>query len=127
MSNTVDIEDTTLDPKLRSLLEDSKNDKDYVYCAQCSAVLTQRSEQTIVNGSHDHRCTNPHGFAFHIGCYNQALGCTISGGSHAADSWFMGYTWELATCAECHCHLGWYFSKSDHNFYGLILKNIQFE
>ena len=136
MSEIKDAPNTTLDPKLRALLDDESEAQrgDYIYCAACSAIITRAQERTAVHGSHDHTCTNPHGFEFHIGCFAQALGCAISGPEYAADSWFMGYSWQLAACAECKTHLGWYFSAnaghtgssaSPKYFYGLILDRIQ--
>ena len=133
MSEIQDPPNTTLDPKLRSLLKDDAERGNYIYCASCSHVLTTADQRIDVHGSHDHHCTNPHGFQFHVGCFAEALGCDISGDAYAADSWFMGYTWRLAACAECHTHLGWYFGASTPGgggpdyFYGLILDRIQEE
>ncbi len=133
MSEIKDPPNTTLDPKLRSLLDDQSEDKrgNYIYCANCSHVLTTSDQRIDVNGSHEHYCTNPHGFEFHLGCFAEALGCDISGQAYAADSWFMGYAWRLAACAECHTHLGWYFAVTADGtpayFYGLILDRIQEE
>ncbi len=103
------------------------SEKGYVYCATCSSVLADRSDRTEVNGTHEHTCTNPHGFTFHIGCYGQALGCSISGQPMAADTWFSGFRWRLASCSECTTHLGWYFERGTDFFYGLILDRIQYE
>ena len=121
------VDETGLDPKLKSMLElDDKDDKNFIYCAKCSNVVTTAAEKISIAGSHAHHLTNPHGFEFHVGCFQQALGCDISGQPEAADSWFMGYLWRYATCAECHVHLGWYFTQSsgDNAFYGLILDNL---
>jgi hypothetical protein len=125
-----EIKDTPskLDPDLESMLElPTTDDKGFIYCATCSTVITRAAERTDVNGSHAHHFTNPHGFQFHVGCFANALGCTITGGPEAADSWFMGYVWRLALCAECQSHLGWYFRQTsgEHFFYGLILDRIQ--
>ena len=129
MSEVTD-EQSTLDPKLKSMLEiaDPK-DKNFIYCATCSHVVTTVEAKMQVGGNHEHFLTNPHGFQFQLGCFTEALGCDISGQGEAADSWFMGYVWRLASCAECHTHLGWYFSatQGEHYFYGLILPNIQEE
>ena len=129
MSEIRDPADTTLDPKLQSLLENTTepDDKGYIYCATCSHIITRAVERTQINASHEHYCTNPHGFEFHVGCFSEALGCDILGDAQAADSWFMGYAWRLAACAQCHTHLGWYFThnSTDSYFYGLILDRIQ--
>lgn len=104
-------------------------DKSFIYCAACSNVLASSEDKIQINGSHTHHLTNPHGFEFNLGCFAEALGCDISGHGEAADSWFMGFVWRLATCAACHTHLGWYFSQAtgENYFYGLILDNIQEE
>lgn len=119
-------QDTGLDPALRELVQDPTEDQpDYLYCAACSAVVSKVSAAIDVNGSHEHFCTNPHGFDFHIGCFSEALGCNIGGEREHADSWFAGYHWRYASCADCQQHLGWYFDRSEHYFYGLILDRVQ--
>lgn len=130
MSEVKDPNATTLDPALRSMLEiEQPDDKDFIYCAACSNVITQCRTRITVNGSHDHHFTNPHGFEFHVGCFSEALGCDISGTPEAADTWFMHHFWQLASCASCHVHLGWYFTRPQTAtyFYGLILDAIQEE
>ena len=126
MSEVKDPDVSTLDPKLKAIVESKEEeDKDFIFCAQCSNVVSRASERIEVGGSHAHHLTNPHGFAFHVGCFANALGCDISGQPEAADTWFMGYRWRIATCASCHAHLGWYFASESHYFYGLILDRIQ--
>ncbi|NOX49683.1 MAG: hypothetical protein GXP16_04000 [Gammaproteobacteria bacterium] len=121
---------STLDPTLKSMLEiNATDDKNFIFCGTCSHVITRGSEKIQVNGQHEHFCINPHDLAFHVGCFANALGCDISGNAEAADSWFMGYFWRIATCAECNSHLGWYFSlaSGEDHFYGLILDRVQEE
>jgi hypothetical protein len=126
VSEVKDPKVSTLDPNLKTILESNDDeDKDFIFCAQCSSVVSRVSERIEVHGSHAHYCTNPHGIQFHVGCFGNALGCDISGSPEAADSWFMGYHWQIASCSSCQAHLGWYFTSSGHNFYGLILDRIQ--
>lgn len=117
-----------MDPRLKSMLEtEETNDKNYIYCATCSHVITTAGLKIAVNGNHSHYFTNPHGIDYNVGCFANALGCAISGSPEAADSWFMGYFWRVASCEQCHAHLGWYFTRpsgADY-FYGLILDHIQ--
>lgn len=130
MTEIKDPDQSTLDPNLKSMLEIAQpQDKNFIYCATCSNVITSVQERIKVNGNHDQQFTNPYGIQFLVGCFAQALGCDISGGPEVADSWFMGYVWRLASCSQCHIHLGWYFSlpTGDNHFYGLILTNIQEE
>ncbi len=115
-----------LDPKLRELLEPNQQERRFVYCAQCSHVVSSPQERISIAGSHEHRFTNPYGFEFHLGCFRKALGCAISGAATAADTWFPGYLWRFATCEQCGAHLGWYFAHAaGDSFYGLILSRIQ--
>ena len=129
MIRAMDKERQGLDPQLARLLEDEADTveefDDLVCCKVCSAVLTRRRFAMTVNGSHAHQCVNPHGFEFHLGCYQEALGCAISGERTHADSWFPGFQWRYATCAECQQHVGWYFDRSGEHFYGLIFDRIQ--
>ena len=128
MIDVADKQRQELDPSLKDILErDKAPDRDLLYCATCSHVVGSNADRTEVNGSFDHILTNPHGFRFHLGCYAQALGCTIAGNRTAADTWFMGYEWRFANCAECNTHLGWYFDRADHFFYGIVLDRVQSE
>lgn len=116
----------TLNPKLKALLEENDRPKDgFVFCASCSHVIAHLQDRIEVNGSFEHTCTNPHGFVHHFGCHRDALGCAISGPPHAADSWFAGFIWQLASCGNCDQHMGWLFRRVDDQFYGLILDRIQ--
>jgi len=116
-----------LDPDLESLIDQEKHPKKgYVYCAICSHVVSHVEQRIEVSGSHAHHFTNPYGYRFHVGCYGQALGCSIAGDPTAADTWFPGYRWRYASCEECRQHLGWFFADpGEHSFYGLILDRIQ--
>jgi hypothetical protein len=115
-----------LDPRLREIVEQGTHaQKDLVYCGTCSHVVARKADTLTVNGSHAHDFVNPYGIRFHVGCFAEALGCTISGKPTAADTWFPGFHWRLASCAECRMHLGWYFDRDAEYFYGLILDRIQ--
>jgi hypothetical protein len=128
MNDVADRQRQGLDPKLKELLEQKPDDEgDLLYCGTCSNVIGRRSDSIAVNGGHEHHCTNPYGISFHIGCFREALGCSISGQPSAADTWFPGFKWRLATCSECQVHLGWYFDRGSEYFYGLILDRIQHE
>lgn len=128
MIDVVDKERQGLDPKLAQIVDEkSQEKKGYVYCAMCSHIISHQDNATEINGSHQHQCTNPHGFVFDIDCYSDALGCAISGESTHADSWFAGYMWVFANCTECSQHLGWLFENDQNHFYGLIRDRIQSE
>jgi hypothetical protein len=126
MINVLDKERQALDPKLKELLQESEKPAEgFIYCARCSHVIARQSDRIEINGAHARTLANPHGFRFRVGCFSTALGCAISGVREAADSWFAGYCWRIASCEECRTHLGWYFDRADDYFYGLILDNVQ--
>lgn len=128
MIDVVDKERQGLDPRLKDLLEqDTDDNRDLVYCSACAQPVARRSDVTEINGSHAHYCTNPYGIRFHVGCYAAALGCDISGQPTAADTWFPGFRWRLASCSGCRTHLGWYFERGQTFFYGLIVDRIRHE
>ena len=119
----------TLHPKLKALIDDATHSqKGYVYCTSCGNVISHIDHRIEVGGSHDHHFTNPHGFRFHLGCYREALGCTVNGPPNAADTWFPNHVWRLAQCEACAIHLGWLFANaSNQSFFGLITDRIRTE
>ncbi len=126
MIDVIDKERQGLDPALKPVVDDvSAAERDFLHCALCSAVVSRLANAIEVNGSHHHHCVNPHGFEFEVGCFNEALGCSISGERQHADSWFAGFQWRFASCSECQQHLGWYFDREGEYFYGLILDRVQ--
>jgi hypothetical protein len=131
MIDVLDKERQGLDPRLKEIIDQEAKDREardpggFVVCAACSHVVARRSDQTEVNGSFDHWFTNPYGLEFHVGCFSDALGCAIAGQRVAADTWFSGFYWRLASCEACHQHLGWYFDQPDGYFYGLVLEYIK--
>ncbi len=128
MIDVVDKQGQGLDPNLQHILDEEKApERGLIYCARCSHVVGRSADATSVNGSHEHSLTNPYGISFHLGCFTQALGCTLSGERTAADTWFPGFQWRYASCTGCGQHLGWYFDNADSYFYGLVLDRIQQE
>jgi len=92
-----------------------------LFCALCRHPVTHQDQRIAVNGGHEHRCTNPGGYTFDIGCFHEAGGCITTGEATAAHTWFSGYAWRIAICASCDRHLGWRFQAPEHYFHGLIL------
>jgi hypothetical protein len=126
MIDVLDRERQGLDPKLKEILDnENQESRDFVVCATCSHVIARNTDRIDINGSVDHHFINPYGLEFHVVCFSDALGCSISGDRVAADTWFPGFQWRLANCEECRHHLGWYFDQSDTYFYGLVLNYIQ--
>lgn len=118
----------TLDPKLRTLMDDKDRPKEgLLFCAACSHVIGHVADRIEVEGAFEHTCTNPYGFVHRFGCHRDAPGCAISGQRQAADSWFEGFSWRLAACGACNVHMGWLFEHASRQFFGLILDRIQVE
>ena len=103
--------------------DETQNDHG-ILCANCKNPVTHRDQRTIVSGSHEHTCRNPHGFVFCVGCFREAPGCKAETAATAEHSWFAGYQWSIAYCGRCERHLGWRFSTSADGFYGLILDRL---
>lgn len=97
-------------------------------CSLCRHPITTEQERIAVNGSHEHRCVNPDGLLFHIGCFRNAPGCTDQGGPTTEFTWFAGFAWNYALCNACSTLLGWKFQGSDApSFFGLILNRLASE
>ena len=95
-----------------------------ILCAHCLSPVSGRDQILEVQGSHKHVFANPQGIVFEIGCFGSAL-CAYAGRPTNEFTWFRGYSWRFAACANCLTHLGWLFSSSGgHRFHGLILARL---
>lgn len=107
--------------------------RDALRCAACGSAITREAFRIEVQGSHEHRRSNPHGHRFRIGCFGEAAGCAAAGEPTAQWSWFAGYAWQIASCRACGEHLGWRFGTEQASggaasvFYGLILARLHAE
>ncbi|MBA3542555.1 MAG: hypothetical protein H0T79_23265 [Deltaproteobacteria bacterium] len=90
-------------------------------CAACSHPITQRAYRMTMSGAHEHTFVNPAGVVHTIGCFVAAPGCVHVGHAETAFSWFPGWAWQIAICAQCRAHLGWIFRLAPDQFHGLIL------
>jgi len=97
----------------------------YVVCAACEHVVSDADARVVIAGRHLHTCVNPSGVVFRIRCFARAPGCTARGEWSDFYSWFAGYMWQVACCAECGAHLGWAFRGTERDrFWGLIKERI---
>ena len=94
-------------------------------CATCGQRITDDVHRIEMNGAHEHTFVNPHGFAFVVGCFAVATGCSYLGGTETAFSWFPGFSWQIAACRRCRSHLGWIFRTAGEQFHGLITTAIR--
>jgi hypothetical protein len=113
--------DSAAEPRVKT----KKAPEDAIVCRQCLHVITSSAERRDINGAHAHTFANPEGIIFQIVCYRSAWGCGYVGPASREFTWFAGYVWRIAVCANCHIHLGWRFSASDgHFFHGLITSRL---
>jgi hypothetical protein len=92
-----------------------------IVCRQCRYGITSQTQRIQIDNAHRHTFANPEGIVFEIGCYKKVWGCGYTGPSSAEFTWFPGYQWRIAICANCLIHLGWRFSSDEgHSFHGLI-------
>lgn len=99
-----------------------------IVCAACRHPVTSERHRTRVDQRHEHRCVNPEGIVFHIGCFRDAPGCRPWGRPTAEFTWFQGYVWDYALCGGCTGLLGWRFQSSEPAaFFGLILNRLASE
>lgn len=101
--------------------EEKAEEEGLILCRLCRHPVTSSGHGMEVNGRHQHTFPNPLGIVFQIGCYAVAAGCIHRGRPTGDFSWFPGFSWCFALCANCRAHLGWHYrSGAGKSFYGLI-------
>jgi hypothetical protein len=99
-----------------------------IVCAACGHPITTEPQRIEMNGCHEHRCVNPDGVIFHIGCFQRAPGCVTHGVPTTEFTWFPGFAWNFALCSGCSTLLGWAYHAVDAPaFFGLILDRLASE
>jgi hypothetical protein len=94
-------------------------------CKFCRKHITSMDKATQVQDSHQHIFTNPAGDRFRIGCFASAPGCKHSSPPTMEFTWFKGFSWQVALCANCQVQMGWFYQSADAtHFYGLILNHL---
>jgi len=117
--------DTSTRKQRKSQYEQVTADSEHeLRCIFCGYSITTNADRIPVNAAHEHRCINPAGVEYHIGCFDHAPGCLAIGPATAEHTWFAGYRWQIAVCGNCHEHLGWVFSNGTR-FFGLILNRLK--
>jgi len=101
------------------------NKANFLLCIKCKYPITRENNRIQINEKHQHVFANPQGHVFRIGCFSQAPGCFVFGEKTSYFTWFPGYTWQTALCAQCGALLGWAFQSKEFQFFGLILDNIK--
>ena len=113
------------DPDVVSILARSTGQR--LLCRACGEPVTEDGQRTAIEGRHVHRRTNPAGFDFEFGCFNEAPGALAVGEATFEHSWFSGFSWRFSICRACGAHLGWLFAGDGAVFYGLILNRLAAE
>src|SRR5437762_401555 len=72
-----------------------------LFCARCRHPITVVDQRVAVNGAEEHEFVNPLGIRFHIACFRHAPGCSIDDLGTLEHTWFAGYAWSIASCAQC--------------------------
>lgn len=101
---------------------DDENEKpsSRLCCIQCQHPITDHRARLEMLGSHAHEFTNPGGYVYQVALFSQA-DCITQGPATTEYTWFAGYAWQLALCANCHTQLGWRYRRTGSAaFYGLI-------
>ncbi len=106
---------------IKSDEEEQNEENDAILCGTCHFKVTTKSARIQINGQHNHSFFNPAGILFDMGCFKSAEGCLVHGDPTTDFTWFPGYSWNFALCANCFAHLGWYFQGTQgHSFFALI-------
>jgi uncharacterized CHY-type Zn-finger protein len=118
--------DEQIDSVCSKIIEETEagKKKGSIICKNCRNEITTAEYSIAANGQHAHIFTNPLGITFHIGCFSKAWGCFVYGIPTYEATWFPGFTWCIAVCANCFTHLGWYYQSGRECFYGLIMANL---
>jgi len=93
------------------------------WCAACTTRVAGEDAAIEVGGAHRHRFVNPAGLEYEIACFRQAS-CLADGEPTLEFTWFPGFAWSYALCANCRAHLGWLYESDATRFFGLILARL---
>nr|XP_024396736.1 protein cereblon-like isoform X4 [Physcomitrium patens] len=87
---------------------------DQLRCKCCMAPIARRSDMLVMSADGPISAyVNAHGFVHETLTLARARGLMLNGQPNTANSWFPGYAWVLAECAECTEHMGWRFTAVD--------------
>lgn len=98
-----------------------------ILCRACGYYITSTNQKRSMGGKTTHVCKNPAGYVFTIICFSSAPGCLVTGEPTEEYTWFAGYLWSYALCANCLEHLGWFYDSGKDTFFGLIVNKLREE
>ena len=93
------------------------------WCAPCTTRVASEDAAIEVAGAHRHRFTNAAAVEFEIACFREAR-CLVDGAPTLELTWFAGFAWSYALCANCRTHLGWCYEGDGGRFFGLIVERL---
>ena len=93
----------------------SQDKVQYLRCAYCNAKVGRVSDIFTVDGADgaNGAYVNPHGVIHQTWTVRQVCDNSVFtvGDAEIQDSWFHGYSWTIAHCANCFSHIGWKFAR----------------
>ncbi|KAG8086140.1 hypothetical protein GUJ93_ZPchr0010g9420 [Zizania palustris] len=87
-----------------------------IKCRCCKSLIAKRSDMVVMStdgplGAY----VNPHGFVHETITVSRATGLALDGNPSTIHSWFPGYSWTIASCADCESNIGWLFKATKKN------------
>ncbi|KAF0927317.1 hypothetical protein E2562_031508 [Oryza meyeriana var. granulata] len=87
-----------------------------IKCRCCKSLIAKRSDMVVMStdgplGAY----VNPDGFVHETITVSRAAGLALDGNPSTVHSWFPGYSWTIASCADCASNIGWLFKATKKN------------
>lgn len=103
-------------------------ESEWILCRACGARLTDASA-VFAPSDAPLVFANPAGMVFELRAVRTAPGVRPLGERTTEATWFPGYAWRIALCAQCMNHVGWQYLSTDASaspteFFGLITREI---
>jgi hypothetical protein len=105
--------------------ERSTRDDPWLRCTACDHAIAREQARIDVQGKHVHTFVNPAGHEFTVRCFGEAPGCRGMGDESTFWTWFPGFAWRIALCAQCGTHVGWSFRGAAEAFWGLVVERVR--
>ncbi|KAF2285340.1 hypothetical protein GH714_000165 [Hevea brasiliensis] len=84
-----------------------------VRCKNCQTVIARRSDMLVMSSEGPLGAyVNPHGSVHEIMTFYRINDLALEGVAATEYSWFPGYAWTVAYCANCESHMGWLFTAT---------------
>lgn len=98
-------------------------------CAACRGLITHSDHLLVVDGQNRHFFVNPAGVECDFYTFSSCPGAIALGEATEAHTWFSGYGWRMAFCAQCGQHLGWQYEvvstlKRPFTFWGILVARL---